>query len=294
MGINVAGSCCRNFLVDEGDRSEPSIWKRFESFFGSPEGRDKSLKLIDAGLDTASVCARVFTGDDAVVEGLDSGREAVKVGRDVMGIFNIFAGVMRGLIRQCISFFQLAKAWVKNDGEKVDLKWFEHSIGFNKDTAKYNSVAQGRTQQFLAAGVTFGKAVGSATYIVGFGACRWTSNLGKYGKVQLSETARSIGAAFPLVMMINHMGGVTAGVFDLGFQYRAYQDAVSRGENAQATFGVYVKTLPKIFLGLVEKTLELMLDVAKLISNALPSWFRLPVTLGIATLGVYRIWQGTA
>ena len=257
---------------------------RFWSLFQRTDGPDKLLKMADPLLDTIGEIAAAAGASDSTLEGIGKGRALAKTGRDAIGFFNIFNGVIPNLVQSMKNIFHLMRGLITGD-----------NVSLEAGSEKYNDVAKSTTEKILAAGANFGRGVGSGTYIVGYGLCRPLANIEKYGEVSLGQTAHNIGQAFPTFMMVNHLGEMIGSTCEMGFQYTAFNRAIDNTSGKPSEiYQEFEKQMLDNTLSLLEKSLELLYDIVKLIGQAIPAWFRLPLTLGIATLSLYKVWLKTA
>ena len=263
----------------------------FWGFFQRIEGPDKLLKLADPILDTIGEIAKASGASDSTLDGIEKGRSLARVTRDGIGFFTIFNGVIPALAINLKNIYALTTGLIS--GKDVPL---------TEIPRQHNDVAIGKTEKILAAGANFGKGVGAATCIVGFGLCRPIANIEKYGGISLGQTAHNIGKAFPTVMMVGHIGGIIGSSCEIGYQYTAFnrdpaitevQVNNNKKYNIKDNYESFVKKMVENTVGLVEKILEFIQTIVKLIGHAIPAWFRLPLTLGIASLGLYKVWLKT-
>lgn len=287
-----------------------------ESFFTNPnnhlakflktsEGPDKVAKFADAAFDTVGEFAQLAGLSQRGIDGIDKGRAVVKTGRDVFALPNILRGIIPAFVSHSKNCYHLTKGLCQ--GNKVVRLKAENP---DPKKRKHTDVTVGKKEMVLALGANFGKSVATSTYMLGFGGCRPIQTIYKYGRdkqgnpyIKMSEATLKFGNAFPIVMMINHVGGLLGGGFEIAYQDVAFGREVkhsrqARGDDEQAridkAYGFYKHKVIEEFVGGLEKFLELLMDIVHVMGKAAPAWFRLPTTLGIGCCAIYKEWLKTA
>ena len=95
------------------------------------------------------------------------------------------------------------------------------------------------------------------------------------------------------LMLVKHSSGAISCAFEMGYYSTAYQRAVTAGDGTEKSFNHYVKKMHELALGLIEKVLQVIYDIAKLLQGVPSPWFRLPLTLSIAAVGLIKVWVKT-
>jgi hypothetical protein len=305
--------CCiestRAFFCDANNHSV--------RFFKDHDGQDKTLKFLADGVFPAiSEFARLGGASDRTMKDIGVAHDAVKLTRDVTGMFNIFRGVIPGMVEGCkligaliggivtgndvqfrkpkqgsvnhlasVSIISINRTRVEGPLESV--RWTERP--------KHNEVAVGRTEMLLKLGESAGGMIGAATFAAGFGIARPAANVRKYFDVEFGDTANRLADSFPYIMVGNHIGGVVQNSFELGYQFKAYERAMADLDNdPEQVEKDFIKKVTDATMGLIEKCLELINDVFLFINVAAPAWIKIPLGLGISGLGVVRVWRKTA
>jgi hypothetical protein len=284
------------------------------NYWKSSGGRDKALKVACASLDAAREIAKASGASDRTVEGLTKGENLAKAGRDAIAFFNIFAGIIPGLIQQLKNVYYLAKGlWT---GEEVRFKPSASDPTQERPTDYIPADTQTEshsTERVLSLGANFFGAISALGYIVGFGVCRPIATLNKYLRdkegrplIEMGEGATKLGQAFGTVMFGHHLADISSSGFKFGYDYKAFERGCkeyrrasadyrrARPHHLQNMYNDYKKAVTDNALNVVEKTLELGLDVAVLSGKAAPAWFRCPAAIGIGLIGVYKEWRKTA
>jgi hypothetical protein len=91
-------------------------------------------------------------------------------------------------------------------------------------------------------------------------------------------------------MMINHIAGLIGGGCEVGYQYVAFNRSLEAGGDVDRAYGDFKKKVVENTVSILEKFLDLIMDIVHLIGKAVPAGFRLPVTLAIGALGVTKEW----
>jgi hypothetical protein len=272
------------------------------NFFTNPKNRlsakcsriefvDKLFKLSDPLFDMAGEIAQVSGASENTVKGIGKGRALVKTGRDALSFLNIFRGAIAVLVQQTYSICLLSKDFIR---PQTNEEGEERPTLLKHTSKKYNDIAVGNKERAAALVANFGKVVGTATYIVGFGACRPIANYEKHISTDVSKSAHALGKAFPTVMMVNHIGALIGHTAEIVYQKLAYdRNAEIYGITENVSYQDFKHKVIENTLGLFEKSLELLVDIAHQLGAALPAGIRLPIHLGIGVMGVAKEWYKT-
>jgi hypothetical protein len=252
----------------------------------SAEGRDKTFKLIDAILDTSSEAAKAANASPDAIEGIGKGRVWVKTCRDGFAFFNIFSGKIAAMVENLKDF------WALTRGKEVTIP-ADPKTGESAKTIKADK--EYLRERGFSAAAKLGSGVALAAYVFGFGVCRPITNINNYIRdkegralIKMGETTLKLGKAFPSVMLVNHLAGLIGFSCELAYRKAAFDRINDQSDGAFQTF---VNSVVKITLEIIEKFLDILLDIVTLIGQAIPAWFRLPLTLGIGLLGCYKEWH---
>ncbi len=303
---------CSSFSRDlcaTGEHFFTNTENRLAKFFKMADGRDKALKIADPIFDAMGEIAKASGASKDTITGIQKGRDLAKAGRDAHSFFNIYF-MIPILVQHVRNMCSLIAGIVMCEDEIqiVSGKSFKGKDGKDLENSQLLLTTVKGDERWLALGSNFGKAVGGITYIFAFGVCRPIANLHKYirdkdGKslLDMSETTLDIGRSFSLVMFINHIGAFIGHSFEIGYQVKAFDNHTQSASWSLKTKDEkddkYDKVINKIVtesLSLIEKSLELIMDIAGMIGHAAPAWFRIPVNLSIGGIGVYKVWLKTA
>jgi len=283
-------------------------------FIRSSEGQDKLAKFMVEGVfPVVTEVARLSGASESTMQNIETGRSAVKLTRDVTGTLNIFRGVIPGMVMRGKQVGGLVQGlWT---GEDVQLRPPKSGSVRNPNTVtvngvalpgsarqlawttrpKHNEVAVGRTEKLLKLGENAGGMVGALTYTAGFGVARPAANVRKYFGVEYGDVGNRIADSFPYIMCANHVGVVFQQSFELAYQFKAYERAMTDPtNNPQDVDKAFSSKVVDSVMVMIEKVLELVNDTMLFMRVAAPTWLKIPLGLGISGIGLVRVWRKTA
>lgn len=278
----------------QGDFFDKPIGPRLEKGSLQMKFVDKIFKAADPLLDTVGEIAKARGASEDTLKSIESGRTWFKTTRDCTALVNIFQGVKDRLIGQSQLIYKMGMSLyegkesceVRTNKHPLQTKIHDNTIQIVTEVTV--ETAEGRWEMVMVLISQIGKWIGSVTFIIGFGVCRPIANVEKHiykpSKQSIAPVAHDIGAAFPTVMMVNHMAGVIGTGADMVYQYWAYdRDAI--------VVSSFNDRMIKNCAEMTEKILELLLDIFHHIGHQAPAGLRLPAGLIIGGIGIWKEWK---
>lgn len=265
-------------------------------FFSSWKARDNVFKLGVVGFEIASHIVDLTDASVDLKKGFHSATRGVKDARVVFGLINVLEGTVPTLYNQAKKIGEyISKLW-KGDDMSVNLKTGEATKCLTcnharpgKKTAQFT--AENHTpERLLTLGNEMCNFAGSVTFTVAFGVCRPIIFAENHFKERVSASARSLGAKFGILMMVNHIAGFVGAILALVRDGIYYLKSRYDEEAMKVFFESVVRNMLMIF----EKICELTVSVIAVFRLHAPAALRLTFALAAALLGIYRIWEETA
>lgn len=255
---------------------------------------DKLAKVVGVGIEAVVEGERRWGASDSTIKETQKAREITSNVRDGIGLLNVFGGVIPKFVVGVGTSYELSKALCK--GEEVDDVSGKQkpSVVQIKLTTKYNDKAVGWKEQSLALGRQAGELISGGACIAAFGLSRPIANFEKWRGKPFGETAHKIGTSFSIIMMIGHCGTIIACIFTMAFEAAACDRECDEKGYAHMDYKEYEVKIKATGLELLEKTLDLGLDVIKVGNFAVPPEARITIAALVALLGLYRAWEATA
>jgi len=264
-----------------------------ENFMKDTEVWDKILKLGGPTLQAMKEISNAAGASPKVIEGFEGAEKAAKITRDIGGMIAIFGGALHNIGANLIVITRLVKDLFSNT--PVNLK-----DPTPPAARKFSEMAETSGEKWAALGAEIGKLIGNVSFAIAFGVCRPADNLRKYCHVD-TKGCEKVGGAFGDVMLINHIAGMWASIFEIVFAYIACDREISRAPNQarvdQITEEYEAKTW-KAVVNLVAKFFETLyhtlkkLELKKIIP-AVPLVVALPMSLIIGVASLYSVWLRT-
>lgn len=235
-------------------------WTKFLWKSNGPKGVDKTLKVVVCA---SNVFQKAMEGSTAssgdVMAGVASTTRALKDTRTVIGLFNVFNGVIPRMARSIKSVGDLYHSDTVSPWQKM--------LGIARDVMNF---------------------IGSTFYVIGFALCRPICFVNKHF-AGVSESAKAIGSKFSIMMVGLHVGKTLSLIAD--YIYQNLEDLTSAGEDALRKVNDKIKD---IYFQLAEKVCELTNDVVTLFDLGVSPWVSLIANLSAALIGFCRVWHLTA
>ena len=247
-----------------------STKRHFSRLVNHPEGGYKIVRALDPIFDTLEVVVKASDASYETLATLEYGRISAKIVRDILGVIYIFTGVIPALFYAAKLLCSLAKGL--HTGEDVQLHPFKKA-----PQLAYNEIAKGKLEKILCLGAVSAKCIkgGSATYA--FVSTPFTPR----------ETHQTI-------MLLKHISGFVGITLEMGYRYAAFNRSLDEEAPSAQIDREFKEKMLELSVGMLEKGLQIIYDLAKMFHRALPAKFRLSLTLSIAGLGLYKVWLKTA
>lgn len=301
---------------------------RFARFLQKYDGQKKILSVLKEGiLPLISELGRLFNASHETRSNIATAQNHIKVACDITGFFDIFR--KDGMVPTVISTAKRMRHLFRtlyNDAEKVflsspkahhlknlvsvkverataeDNQTHETRKGTSEritlhasSTLKHNEIASGKTEKLLKLGEHACGMVGALTYAFSFGLSRPAANIRKYFNVHFTRAGHGLADAFAHVMFTNHLASFFQSIFELLYQNKAYDRGIAEGEyDNNEVYKNFMEKVVDSTMNIFEKLLELINDAFLFVEFASPPWLKIPVGLGISTIGCVRVWRKTA
>lgn len=260
--------------------------QHFKLFKDRPETPYKILKAIDPIFDASLEIGKSVNASQATMLSLSYGRSITCSLRSIFGITNLFFRVIPGLFVSVNILYHLAQDFsndrpvlLYNSKEEHEVNYFD--FAYTLEEKIYCSIS-------VAA-----KLLSAMSAIFTSLVCDPILYLDRM-HVSIGDSLRTIGRASIIVTTLKHASGFVGTIFDLTYQNAALKRAVKQDGDSQKIYSLYLKKKNYLFTGLIQKSLQLTYDFAKLLNAVHNPGLRLFLTFSIAMIGIYRIWLKTA
>lgn len=255
-------------------------------FVQRPAAQYKLLKVFDSLLDTFGEIAGACDASSYTLETITNSRIYAGITGSALSITHTFFRVIPGLVYSLRLLWNLGRGWV-----------FQKEVPLNQfaplQHLKYNEIAKGNLEIGLSSAATLFHLLSGTSSTFSYCVCRPIVFAETFGKMHLSSTAHSLGQVCSIFMVVKQAAACLGHAFVIGYQYVSSNRAVYEGANAQDVRQNFVKEFLISTLSLLERFLLLIFECSKWIQAPLPPWFRLPITLSAAGIGLYRTWLTT-
>lgn len=259
-------------------------YKCLGDFMNLADGRDKALKMAQAVFSAMEAGLTATGGSPGSIRSAYIAREFATAGRDASAFFNIFNGIIIGMIQKVQTFSLLMFSfWPKEEQTEVCM------IPISKDTT---------AERLLGAGENLTGALANAAYIVAFGVMKPINSIHKYiPQVHMSETTLKVGRMFGQFMLFNTYTTFFSSIFGVGYQVKSYTRSYSEAHEegkAEKLKANYHFSLAQHGFTLVEKSCEIVKHTSTAIRAAAPKWLTCSLDLVIAGAGIGKIMHKNA
>jgi hypothetical protein len=242
---------------------------QLKCFLQIPETQYKIIKAADAVFDAIAEISKASHASETSLAAIAFGRSTLKALRNVLGGIHIVTSILPSLILSIKLHFDLIKSF------------FTHAdvtMHANKgETVAYIEKAQGVKEKSVCLSALTTKSVKSAASLSAFTLSHFVGTEKQHGTL----------------MLIKHTSGAAAHAFEMSFYSLAFDRAISQGTCTVECYAHYIKKMHALALGIIEKGLQVLYDIAKMLQGLPPAWFRLPLTFSISLIGLYGIWVKT-
>lgn len=237
-------------------------------FATHPEAQYKIVRALDPVFDSLEVLAKAANASDQIVIGLEYARLSAKISRDILSTLYAYIGGIPILLYGSKIFYDLART--RNDDQQiVVLKPFKNDLG------AYSDFAIGCLEKRICLTILILKCINVACQLY----AAFLSRFGERGQ-------------FQRVLLFKHICSFVSALFECWFHTIAHKRTGLDESELQRNYSIFLKKQGEIYLNIVEKGLQIGYDGAKL-AGYTPPWLRLPLSLAIASLGIYRVWIKT-
>ncbi|MCH9625736.1 MAG: hypothetical protein S4CHLAM123_09150 [Chlamydiales bacterium] len=255
-------------------------------FVQRPAAQHKLLKVFDSLLDTFGEIADACNASSCTLQTITDSRIYAGVSGSVLSITHTFFRVIPGLVYSLRLLWNLGRGWVSQ--KEVPLNQFT-----SLQRLKYNEIAKGDLEIGLSLAATLFHLLSGISSTFSYCVYRPIVFAETFGKMQLGSAAYSLGQACSVFMVVKQAAACLGHAFVMGYQYVSSNRALYEGANFQDVQQNFVKEFLISALSLLERFLLLIFECSKWIQTPLPPWFRLPITLSAAGIGLYRTWLTT-
>lgn len=311
------------FSSSISDMATRDTLSRIPSLAGSMK-RDKAIKV---GY-TLSALISVLNPNNRAASKTQT---TFKIARDIFALGNVLGGVLNGIVdistkvipailvslkdkESVVKLDAKGKKWISKPESRTNLvrrsygiietKLREEDDGLKADVLDYYQAPFGfaatTAQKVTAFFEKIGELIGGVTYTIGFGTMRPISTINRNCGLECHKGAKGYASHFPLVMAINHIGGVVQHVFALlrnALTYSFWKERMAKFDQNESSQGktlyirkwrvkynelevrtvsgiqapssvvrtrvqrVYAQSMVKSSLSLAEKSIEVVVDV---------------------------------
>jgi hypothetical protein len=239
----------------------------------------KILKFLDTSFDATIVIADHLKASPVTLKGLQYGRFTVGTMRDALGIIHLVTDVIPSIYFTLKIFFNLMRGL----GSKEDVV-----LNPRKPTSQlaHYEIAQGTGEKLCCMGGIAMQLIQAGSSTFSFAVCRPLLFL-KHEGFSLNTPLQSVADSYHGVMAIKHFSGLAKHAFELGYYSLAHQRALERGIDSKIVCQFYSKKVLELSVACIEKGLQFILSLAKLLVANLHPAFRIPFAFAIAGIGLY-------
>lgn len=227
------------------------------------EGSYKTITFLDPLFDAIGEIAKASNAHPTAIHHLALTRDVLIKTRQMMNMIHFFTCVLPSL------FFAGKLLYDLSTKEEISLFPCKPNEQLN-----YNEMAKNKEEKLLILGLLVSKSIKAAAstsiYLLHF-----------FSHTEFHDKLK----------MVKYCSGIVGDIFELGYQYKAFQ-RVSR-EDYPAEYYLFIKKMKELSCGIIEKNLKLLYEISKTLEGLPPTWFRVPLTLTIASLGLYKLWLKT-
>jgi len=234
-----------------------------------PEGQYKIIKAIYPIFDIIGEIARSFQASEATQRGITYGRDSVKRVSNLLGFIHTFTSIIPSFACSLKLFWELAKGLVTESS--VQLHPFK-----SPSELEFCEIAKGKSEKFLCLGLISAKAIKNSSAASAF---------------FLRPFANAV--IYREMLFVKHTSGLIGHALEVGYNYMAFQRALGEGIAFECAYKIFEQRIIEQAVALIEKSLQLLYDIALIFQQVPPTWFRLPLLIAIAGLSLYRVWLKT-
>ncbi|EPP34888.1 hypothetical protein CP10139811_0843 [Chlamydia ibidis] len=275
-------------------------------FVGGTKNVDKALKLTKSVSEVVQASLEV-SGDAGIAHATAKNiAGGVGTARSFIALTNAFNGALPGCIRSTKECFSHVKqCFGPSEG-------MEAAFANSKTPKAYNKIYLNKRDHILAAVREGCSAVGSATFLATFGAVRPVLLANKLSGKQFlcSDAKTQLNNSVTYMMTANHAASVIGSAVGIAAERIAYERAISSLGHSSEAYGwsvenrldveaslkqSYISEVKKAVLTILEKGLELIADIVKLVPTGLSAAGQMIVTSSLVTVsscvGLYCAWS---
>lgn len=279
-GCLLGHSCSQSFLVD------PATKRHIGNFFNRPETPYTLLKAVDALFDVTTEIAKTSKASEETLHGMNYSRFYVGMARDILGIVHLFVDVVPAICMMLKMIWDLAKGLTSN--RSVSLSPFKHHVELI-----YCEMALDRKEKICSLVSVSAKLLKAVSMMFSSCICKPIVCLEKIGYT-LSHSLHELGRAGQIIATVKHASGALSVICDLIYHNMAYQRVLEDRGDYRSLYVIFQKKIIQLIMSLMQKGLQIMYDITKMLTPIPHPALRLPLTLAIATIGLYRIWLRAA
>ncbi|WP_201456579.1 hypothetical protein [Chlamydia sp. 17-3921] len=297
---SASSNCFKQFFTNKNNR--------LAKFVNMSSGLDKTFKCGKSVSELALGILQETGGSAEAIKLAQNSLNLTKTARDVMALGNVFNGAIPG----CVTSTQKCCSLLK--------QCFSSSPAYKYPTNDAFVLPKDfmvlRSDFALAAAKEACSAVGALTFSLSFGVLKPTLLVNKIAPTPFlgSKEKEGLGMGVSTLMAANHVSGVLGGALSIVTERRAYlrgrallmaapnneEEGVSCNVDdiekaSQALRSSYIGGIKKAILTIIEKGLEFIADILKLIPFPMSAACNLAcvgaLTTGSSLLGIYKIWQ---